>query len=158
MSRRIALWTLVLAVALALPLSAGEGHKKCEGDAQSCLNKLAAKLKDRGWVGVELDHNKDGSMTVLEVIDGSPAQAAGLKSGDVLLAINGVKFSNEKNEKLKQAQKSMTIGNTIKYTVKRQDKTKDVAITLAPIPKEVMYAWVGEHMTEGHMAVEIASN
>jgi predicted metalloprotease with PDZ domain len=157
MSRRIALWTLVLAVALALPLSAGEGHKKCEGDAQACLNKMAAKFKDRGWVGVELDHNKDGSMTVLEVIDGSPAQAAGLNSGDVLLAINGVKFGDKNSEKLKATQKDMRIGNTITYTVKRYDKTKDVPITLAPIPEEVMYAWVGQHMMNGHMTVEIAS-
>jgi len=157
MSRRIVLWTLVFAVALALPLAAGEGHKKCDGDAQACLNKLAAKFKDRGWVGVELDHNKDGSLTVLEVIDGSPAQAAGLKSGDVLLAINGVKFGDKNNEKLKATQKDMKIGNTIKYTVKRHDKTKDVPITLAPIPEEVMYAWVGQHMMNGHMTVEIAS-
>jgi S1-C subfamily serine protease len=158
MSRRIALWTLVFAVALALPLSAGEGHKKCEGDPQACLNKLAQKMKDRGWVGVELDHNKDGSMTVLEVIDGSPAEAAGLKSGDVLLAINGVKFGDENKEKLKKAQSDMTIGNTIEYSVKRQGKTKDVAITLAPIPTDVMYAWVGQHMMQGHSTIEIASN
>ena len=157
MSRRIVLWTLVLAVALALPLAAGEGHKKCDGDPQACLNKLAAKFKDRGWVGVELDHNKDGSMTVLEVIDGSPAQAAGLKSGDVLLAINGVKFGDKSNEKLKAEQKAMKVGNTIKYTVKRHDKTKDVAIRLAPIPEEVMYAWVGQHMMNGHTTIEIAS-
>lgn len=158
MSRRIALWTLVIAVALALPLSAGEGHKKCEGDPQACLNKLAQKFKDRGWVGVELDHNKDGSMTVLEVIAGSPAEAAGLKGGDVLLAVNGIEFGEGNEKKLKMAKSEMTIGNTIKYTVKRQGKTKDVAITLAPIPKEVMYAWVGQHMMDGHSTIEIASN
>ena len=41
MSRRIALWSLIFAVAFALPLAAGEGHKKCGSDAQACLNKLA---------------------------------------------------------------------------------------------------------------------
>lgn len=158
MSRRIALWTLVFAVALALPLSAGEGHKKCEGDAQACLNKMAAKFKDRGWVGVELDHNKDGSMTVKKVIDGSPAQDAGLKSGDVLLAINGVKFAEKNKDKLKAAKSEMKAGNTIEYTVSRQGKTKDVAITLAPLPEDVMYAWVGQHMMQGHSTIEIASN
>ena len=158
MSRRIALWTLVFAVALALPLSAGEGQKKCEGDAQACLNKMATKFKDRGWVGVELDHNKDGSMTVLEVIDGSPAQAAGLKSGDVLVALNGVEFGEKNKDKLKAAQMEMKVGNTIDYTVKRGGKAKDVAIKLAPIPQEVMYAWVGQHMMQGHSTIEIASN
>jgi predicted metalloprotease with PDZ domain len=158
MSRRIALWTLVFAVALALPLSAGEGHKKCEGDAVACLNKLVAKYQDHGWVGIELDQNKDGSMTVLEVIDGSPAQAAGLKSGDVLLAMNGVKFADNNKVKLKAAKKGMKIGSTIEYTVSRHGKTKDVAITLAPLPKDVMYAWIGQHMMEGHATIEIASN
>ena len=116
------------------------------------------KYKDHGWVGIELDKNKDGSLTVLEVIDDSPAQSAGLESGDVLLAMNGVKFADPNKDKLKAAKKGMKVGSKIEYTVSRHGKTKDVAITLAPIPTEVMYAWVGQHMMDGHSTIEIASN
>jgi hypothetical protein len=52
----------------------------------------------------------------------------------------------------------MKVGSKITYTVKREGKTKDVAIKLAPIPQDVMYAWIGRHMAEGHATVEIASN
>ena len=157
MAKRVFVIMLAVALVAGLPALAGEKHG-CKSGTQDCLNKMAAKFKDRGWVGVELDHNENGSMTVLEVIDGSPAQAAGLKSGDVLLAFNGVEFGDDNSKKLKQAQVEMKVGNTIEYTVKRNGKTKDVAIKLAPIPEEVVYAWVGQHMMQGHSTIEIASN
>lgn len=52
------------------------------------------ELSDRksaplGGIGLELTA-RDGRITVIAPVDGSPAASAGFKSGDVLLAINGV--------------------------------------------------------------------
>ena len=48
-------WFIVaLVLALALPVMAGE-KGKCTMDTQTCLDKYAAKLKHKGWVGIELD-------------------------------------------------------------------------------------------------------
>ena len=48
--------TLIMAAMLALiatTASAGEGHK-CEHATQECLDYMAQKMENSGWVGVEL--------------------------------------------------------------------------------------------------------
>jgi len=51
---------------------------------------MATRMKNSGWVGVELDvDEKSGVMTVNKVIPGSPAEAAGIQTKDVLYALNG---------------------------------------------------------------------
>ena len=80
------LWVLALAVAVAVPAVAGD-HEKCTADTQTCLNMMVSKLKARGWVGIEMDE-EDGKLTILRVEDESPAAEAGLREGDVLVAVN----------------------------------------------------------------------
>ena len=72
MKRSAWIWVLVMGLALASPLFAGE-QEKCSADTQTCLNKMASNLKSRGWVGIELDHNEDGQLTVTFVEPDSPA-------------------------------------------------------------------------------------
>ena len=148
---------IALAVGLAAPLAAGEQGKKCEMDAQACLTKMAAALKDRGWVGIEMD-DTGGKLTLTRIVPGSPAESAGLRRGDVLVALNGVPFGKEKeNEaKLKANQKAMTSGAKITYTVSRDGKEQPVEVTLGQLPKDVLAQWVGTHMLEGH--VQTAGN
>ena len=51
-------------------------------------------LKASGWVGVELRiDEKQGTHTIEKVIPGSPAESAGIRPGDLLVAINGVPVS-----------------------------------------------------------------
>jgi len=160
MIRRIALWSLMLVVAVALPLAAGEkhDHAKCTADTQTCLNKMALKLKERGWVGIEMDKNEDASLTILKVVEGSPAAAAGLHSGDVILAVNGIGFGDENKEKLYAVKKQMQVGKTIEYTIQRKGKSKDVEITLGQVPDDVIASWIGQHMMADHAAIELAQN
>lgn len=144
-------WTAVaLAAALAVPLAAGEKGKKCEMDTQACLAKMAAALKDRGWVGIEMDDGS-GRLTLTRVVPGSPAEAAGLRAGDVLVALNGVAFGKENEAKVKAAYKAMTPGAKITYTVQREGKDREVEVALGKLPPEVMAQWVGAHMLEGHL-------
>ena len=155
------LWVLALAVAVAVPAVAGE-YEKCTADTQTCLNMMVSKLKERGWVGIEMDE-EDGKLTILRVEDESPAAEAGLRQGDVLVAMNGIAFKDENEEKLYEAKHAMKVGKNISYTVDRQGcchikggKT-DVEITLAAIPEEIVAKWVGTHMMD-HAAIELAQN
>lgn len=159
MRRREWIWILVLIVSVAAPALAG-GDKKCGEDTQACLNKMVAKIKARGWVGIELEKSekKEGVYVVSLVNPDSPAMKAGIKTGDLLLAMNGVPLGDEKYEKkLHAVKKSMQVGGTVTYTVVRQGQKKDVDITLGEIPDTVIAQWVGEHMIQ-HAAIEIASN
>jgi len=69
--KRLVVTTVVMALVLALPLMAGEG-KKCTYSTQECLDYMASKMKDRGWVGIEYDAE---TMVVKNVIPDSPALA-----------------------------------------------------------------------------------
>ena len=49
-----------------------EKEHGCTAGTQYCLNKMAAKLRDKGWVGVELD-DADGAMTITRVYSSMPS-------------------------------------------------------------------------------------
>ena len=137
--------------------SASHSHD-CTADTQFCLNKMATKLKNKGWVGIELDVDEsNGAMTVARVVDGSPALTAGMREGDLLLAVNGIRFDSEDKEKLHEAKSQMKIGSTVTYPVKRDDHKKKIDVTLGAVPEDVMAQWVGQHML-GHATIELASN
>ncbi len=151
-------WLALVAVALvaALPVLAGGDHKKCTYSTQECLDHMAAKMKTSGWVGVELDFDEaTGVPTVTKVIPGSPAQAAGIMPGDVLVALNGTRIGSGHGEPLKKAREDWEPGQAVTYTIKRDGQDRQVDLTLAPMPADVMAAWIGNHMLE-HVSVATA--
>ena len=153
MRRTLTLVTLVLLVALAGSAVAGDRKAKCTGDTQVCLDRLTAKLKAKGWLGVELDKNEKGWYKVTSVTADSPAAAAGFKTGDVLVALNGVVISSENKEALSKAKKGLGPGKAATYTVKRSGAKQQLAVTLGHMPGEMIAAWVGQHMVENHAVV-----
>jgi len=150
---RIGLAALVLA--LAVPVFAGHGEK-CSYSTQECLDHMAAKMKTSGWVGVELEFNEStGIPTVTKVVPGSPAEAAGIAPGDVFVALNGVKFGKDNEESLMKAKKDWKPGQSVNYTISRNGLDRNVEVTLAPMPADIMAAWVGKHMLE-HANMQVA--
>ena len=150
---------LTVAIALliaAVPVVAGS-DEKCAAEAQDCLNQMVQHFQSRGWVGVELDSDDTGVLTVTKVEPNSPADTAGLKTGDVLLALNGIRFSEENKEAMKGAQAKMTVGATVTYTVDRAGQNMDLDVSLGSIPDTVMAKWIGRHMLE-HASITVAEN
>ena len=160
--------TFVIAIVLSLaavvlPAIAGEGHaksaeyeKKCGADSQACLDWFANNYKGRGWAGVSLEMSENG-LSVSEVHPGTPAAKAGVKAGDVLVAINGVEYAEENKEKMAAFEKQMVPGKEFTYTIARNGKNKDVSFALAEMPMDVVARMVGMHMLNDHAAVEVAS-
>ena len=153
-------WAKVVALVLVATvpvLFAGGDHYKCTESTQNCLDHMAAKLKSSGWVGVELERDDaSGAPTVVKVVPGSPAEAAGIQSGDTLFAVNGVTISDKNEEALKKAKKDWAPGQNVNYTVKRNGQEKQVALTLAPMPADVLAKFIGQHMLE-HSSNELAA-
>ncbi len=156
--------TFLLAIAIGLaiavlPAIAGEDNeyeKKCGADAQTCLNWFAEHYKGRGWAGVSLEKSDDG-LRVSEVHAGTPAAKAGVKVGDVLVAINGVEYNEANKEAMAGLEKLMVPGQEFTYTISRKDKNRDISFALAEMPMDVVARMVGMHMLSDHAAVEIAS-
>lgn len=121
-------------------------EKKCSYSTQECLNYMAARLKDSGWIGIEYDPEKGNEIS--RVIPGSPAEKAGLVPGDRLVALNGVDINPENKDALAKARKEWTPGQTVHYTVKHDGASRKVDITLAAWPADVLARYIGEHMLQ----------
>ena len=153
---KISIVALAIA-AVAVPVIAGGKDYKCKAATQECLDKMAAKLKTRGWVGIEMEQDEEtGTLTINRVVPGSPAEAAGFQTGDVLKAMNGIAMAEENEEKLQVARKEMTPGAKVSYTVDRAGQDVEVPVELGELPQEVLAQWVGMHML-AHSKVEIAA-
>ena len=71
-------------------------------------------------------------MALTEVTPNSPAEKAGLKTGDVVTAINGDPVVDLAQLRLRIA--SFAPGSTVKLHVWREGKQQDVNVTLAARP------------------------
>lgn len=147
---------IVVLAAAAMVATVVAGDYKCTEGTQECLNAMAEKLKNKGWVGIELDQDEEtGALTVRLVVEESPAQAGGFKPGDKLVAMNDLRFGEATEEALHQAWDKMTPGTEVVYTVARNGKETKIDVTLAKLPEDVMATWVGQHMLD-HATVATA--
>jgi C-terminal processing protease CtpA/Prc len=156
---RLTFVAAALAAGIALtPADAGDAPQKCTLPLQVCVDRMSAALKTTGWVGIEFDDSTmcDGGYRILKVVPGSPAEKAGLQPGDILYALNGVRLGKENSAALAAARKEWKPGQSVTYTVKREGVDREITLTLAPMPADVMARWIGEHMKQ-HEAAERAA-
>jgi hypothetical protein len=72
MRSKLLIGLVALSVLFAAPALAGEKQmdadakakyhaekKGCTHEAQACLNKMATKLGEKGWVGIEMNEDKE---------------------------------------------------------------------------------------------------
>jgi predicted metalloprotease with PDZ domain len=154
MERR--LWiAIAVVVFMTSMLLAGE-HKKCTMGTQECLDTMVTKLKTHGWMGIEMEIDEATSArTIKRVVPGSPAEKAGFQAGDVLVALNGVRFGKETEAQISAIWEELKPGKEATYTVARNAYERQIAVTLAEAPSDVLAQWVGYHMLE-HCQPQIA--
>lgn len=143
-------------VLTALPALAGEG-KGCSYPTQECLDGLAKNLASRGWVGVELERQENGTMKVRRVVEESPAEAAGLQVGDVLLAAQGLEYGKATEEEWGALMGNWGPGQAVSYRIERDGDTRMIDLKLGEMPPRVRAAILGAHMIE-HAKVAQAVN
>jgi C-terminal processing protease CtpA/Prc len=150
--RRSGLWAFVLVAAVvpggSTPLLGGEASKDyCPYKLEECLEYMANKMKSSGWVGVELEIDKEkGTFTVEKVLEESPAEAAGILPGDLLVAVNGIPIAEFREKMLAGKCDSYKPGNSITYSIKRGGVDRNIRLILAPMPAELLARYVGEHI------------
>ena len=151
-------WVVLAIAVLGFSIAAATaGEYGCKGTTQECLDKMATQLQKTGWVGINLEHNDHEQMVVTKVVPDSPAKAAGFREGDILLALNGIRFAEENHKAMQKDKESQHPGVKVTYTVERNGKERDLTPTLAKVPQDVLAQWIGGHMLE-HAEVEVAQN
>jgi predicted metalloprotease with PDZ domain len=152
------LGSMALALLVQAPALKAEEDEKCEHDATVCARDMAAALKKKGWMGITFDYDEEAGQVVLEeVFKGSPAEAAGLEAGDMLLVLNGIAYEDENKEALARAYKEMRPGGTMTYDIERDGQRLEIEVTIGEIPEYIVAQWVGKHMLEYHPAEEAAA-
>jgi len=159
MSRRLLTALLAAMVLTALPAPAGGEAKRCPYPMKECLERMSERMKSSGWVGIEYDDScvVAGGYRVEKVVQGSPAEHAGLQPGDVLYALNGVRIVPQNSPALVAARKDWKPGQSVTYTIKREGADREIRLTLAPMPADVMARWIGDHMKQ-HAAADSAAS
>jgi S1-C subfamily serine protease len=154
MKRAFAL--LVVMLVLAMPAMAGE-KGKCAGSGEDCLKKMQAKFATKAWLGIGYDTDESGHWVVDKVYQGSPAEKAGFQKGDILLAVNDVKYSKDNKQQLKETYAKFEPGSKTTYWVKRQGEKVKLEATLGSVPEDLQKQWIAEHMQKHHPEYQMAS-
>lgn len=87
-----------------------------------------------GYLGVATDLNEKGALQVLEVIPGSPSEKAGLKNGDIILALDGEAINSL--PQFTHAVRLRPAGEEIQLRLRHLNAERDVKIKLGTRPKE----------------------
>jgi len=83
-------------------------------------------------IGVSVDARGDGTV-IISVVDGSPADQAGLRAGDAIVAVDGVRVERSSVEELVRRVRGEP-GTAVELTIKGRDgTTRDVSIIRATI-------------------------
>jgi serine protease Do len=125
----------------------GIGFAVPSGMAREVMQSLIKHGKvTRGWLGVSIQEvtpelaksfglaDARGAL-VGEVMDDSPASKAGLKSGDVIVAVNGKKADNP--AVLRNLVAQLPIGKSVKIELIRDKESRTVEVTIAEQPKDM---------------------
>ena len=125
----------VLALAVAVPVFAGGDH--CGGaktSASMADAKMSCASKANAWAGAWLHRSAAGRVTVADVAKGSPAARAGLRTGDVVVAVNGYDLSNNEDRAMCASKADCNVGSAVTYTVLRGRSTMAVKFKLEKMP------------------------
>lgn len=101
-----------------------------------------------GGIGVEVDF-EDGRVTVIAPVEGSPADRAGIRPGDRIVAIDGQPVRGKRPDKLVKSMRG-EVGTKVELTIRRDGEEAPLQLTLE---REIIHvASVATKLLEGDVA------
>jgi len=94
----------------------------------------AGKSKNAAWAGAWIQRSQSGTFTVASVAKNSPAAKAGLKGGDVVVAVNGYDLASSEAREQCASHAACSVGSAVTYKVQRGTSTKSIKLKLEKMP------------------------
>lgn len=108
----------------------GVGFSIPSNDVKEALTGILERGKPiRGYLGLRMDETRQGAVEVISVKPGSPAEAAGLKDGDMVLSYDGERIASV-DQLIKRVQNTR-IGKKVQLVVSREDQQLNLEATIA---------------------------
>jgi serine protease Do len=89
---------------------------------------------DRGWLGVSVQDMPSGGVGIADVERGSPAAHAGVHTGDVVIAVNGIHVDSARG--LIRAVAAVSPGHDLTLTLRRNGHEIEMSVTVGRRPAE----------------------
>ena len=128
----------ILTCALALPALACDGNKSTKSASTAVAadySHCSPGAKSAVWAGAWLERSATGELTVVAVAAGSPAARAGVKPGDLVVAVNGRDLATyDAGSCLSKSER--VVGASVAYTIQRGEKSKVVKVKLEKMPEQ----------------------
>jgi serine protease Do len=88
----------------------------------------------RGWLGISMGENEDGTIEIVDIEKESPAELAKLEEGDFILQVDGRNLTS--TEMLVKEIRKRKPGQTVTLGIKRGSKEMDVKVKLGEYTEE----------------------
>jgi putative serine protease PepD len=113
--------------------NSGVGFAVSSNTVKDVVPKLKADGKiARAWLGVSSGEQAGHDGALVGEVTGRPAQAAGLKTGDLITSFDGRKITNPSD--LGQAVLTRKPGDTVKVEIQRNGRSQTLSVTLGTRP------------------------
>ncbi len=142
----------VMALVLAVPAFAGGAHCSSAKSATTADAKAGCSDKNTtaAWAGAWLQRSESGKITVAEIAKGSPASRSGLKTGDIVLAVNGYDLANSEDRAMCSSKAECSVGSAVTYKVQRGRSTKAIKLTLEKMPANATERFASRNASFDH--------
>jgi len=104
-----------------------------EAVSRTVTQLLSKGSIQRGWLGVSVEDRDDG-VTIATLDRSGPAAKAGIRPGDVVLAVNGDKIDSSRG--LIRAVAVVPPGNNVRLTIRRQGHELEIPVSVGRRPPE----------------------
>ncbi len=129
---RNARWAALLAAALLAPGALAAQDRREQAGAEE---EVARARQERGWLGISFAWDEEagaaGEARVSDVVEGSGAERAGIRAGDVVLRIDGEPATEEAVEALGPR---LRPGTQVRLRIRRDGRESDVTVTATARP------------------------
>ncbi len=140
---------LAIAGLIAAVTSVYADDLKCNVAVRECDQQIRNMLGGRRYHGAQIEEKKPG-LVVKSITEKSPAERAGLRVGDRLIAINGKSLTHASTRDFKQLVADARNTGRVGLIIWRQGGYRKLDIRLEPYSKQQM-----DKIIAGHLATHV---